>query len=48
MHRIMIYLCMIDQMIAEAETKGRAVPQQRQESSGNACMHPQGKEYCYL
>ena len=27
MHRIMIYLCMIDQMIAEAETKGRAVPQ---------------------
>ena len=37
MHRIMIHLCMIDQMIAGAETKGRAVPQQRQESSGNAC-----------
>ena len=37
MHRIMIYLCMIDQMIAEAETKGRAVPQRMQESSANAC-----------
>ena len=30
-------LFMIDQMIAEAETKGKAVPQRRQESSGNAC-----------
>ena len=45
MHRIMIYLYMIDQMIAEAETKRQSCATTK---AGIIWQCMQGKEYCYL